>query len=99
MPTLLVTIDTPQQSIDLEVPGDVPIDALLPELVAACGLSPVGVNNAATQWVLAPAGSAPFPPNRSLIDCGVVDGARLSLQDAAMPRRAPDYFAVNPTFI
>jgi hypothetical protein len=99
MTTLLITIATSQQSVDLEVPGDVPIGELLPALVVACGLSRTATADATTQWTLGPASGGPFPPNRSLIACGVVDGASLTLQDAATPRRASEYFAVKPTFI
>jgi hypothetical protein len=99
MATLLITVDAPQQSIDLEVPGDVQISELLPALILACGLAPVDAATSSTQWMLSPIGGNPFSPNRSLIACGVVDGARLVLQDSSSPRRTPEYHAVKPTFI
>lgn len=82
MATVLVTIDGPQQSIDCEVPGDIPIGDLLPLLLDACGIaekSPSLVSPAT--WALGLPSGQPLRENQSLIACGVVDGMRLLLRD------------------
>ena len=96
MASVLVTIDTPRQSYDLEVPGDVPIGELLPALAQMCGLVSLGQPPA---WVLAGENGAPLQPGRTLISSGVIDGSRLQLHDATVAQRNANVRTTAPTFI
>ena len=84
METVLVTVSGPLRRVDLEMPGDVPISELIPTLLQVCG--PHGMLaaplNDASAWGLGSQTGGPFPQTRSLIECGVVDGALLVFQDA-----------------
>jgi hypothetical protein len=83
MRTVLVTVETPQGRADLEISGDVPIGELLPLLLEALGLELAGApQESFAVWRLGPRDGDPFPAARTLIECGVVDGKDLCLQDA-----------------
>ncbi|HLZ21763.1 MAG TPA: EsaB/YukD family protein [Ktedonobacterales bacterium] len=84
MRTVLVSLDTPQQRADLELPAEAPVGDLLPLLIEAFGLARTQPAAEATNlWLLREATSAPLHPARSLMDGGIVDGMRLLLQDVA----------------
>lgn len=88
MRTVLVTLDTPRQRADLELPAEAPVGDLLPLLLEAFALAaPATVTpsstNVANVWMLRAPNSAPLHPARSLSDGGIVDGMRLVLQDVA----------------
>lgn len=96
MGTLRVTIAGPSGQTDLDVPGDTPIGMLLPTFLS---VAPGTDAESPEGWVLG-ADEGPLPPERSLGDCGVADGALLKLRrvDAAVsadtapvagPRPAP----------
>ncbi|HEU5229962.1 MAG TPA: EsaB/YukD family protein [Ktedonobacteraceae bacterium] len=86
MQTLLVTVRGPRRSVDMELPGDIPISDLLPLLLEICG--PPGLAAAITghinrtPWCLkAVNASEPLKTSQTLIDAQVLDGAVLVLQE------------------
>src|SRR5579872_3500490 len=91
MRTVLVTLDTPRQRADLELPAEAPVGDLLPLLLEAFALATpatvtppsAGTANVANVWMLRAPNGAPLHPARSLSDGGIVDGMRLVLQDVA----------------
>src|SRR5215469_12164889 len=83
MRTVLVTLDTPRQRADLELPVEAPVSDLLPMLVEVFQLAATPPAEAANLWMLRGPNGAPLHPARSLGDGGIVDGMRLVLQDAA----------------
>src|SRR5690242_14912924 len=81
-PTLLITVRGPPKTVDLEVPGGVPIGELLPilreiwESVEDIKTVPLG-----NLPILQVAGThAPLSTQQTLIDAGLFDGAMLLLQ-------------------
>ncbi len=82
MQTVLTTINGPGRSIDLELPGEVPIHDLLPELVKLWEPSPQEASTDSLHWILAIADGGSLDTSRSLIESGVVDGTVLSLRDS-----------------
>ena len=84
MQTLLLTIISPQRSIDLELPAETPIAELLPALVKLC------INNAPTSqltWTLIVAEThKTLDTAQSLLEARLVDGAILVLQPQALVR-------------
>ncbi|MDQ2904059.1 MAG: EsaB/YukD family protein [Ktedonobacteraceae bacterium] len=75
--TLLVTVRGPQRTVDVELPGDIPISDLVPLLVEMCA-SP---NMHTTPWALrSTQTSIPLTPALSLFAAGVLDGVELVLQ-------------------
>jgi type VII secretion system (Wss) protein YukD len=94
METVLITLESTLFTVDLEVPADVPLVELLPVLLDVCG-NTAAPGTGTTQWSLsASPQSQPFPPHNTLAQCGVHDGAVLSLRDAnasarSVPQRAP----------
>lgn len=86
MRSVLVTVDAPHESLDLELPAEVPLRELLPILLELCRLpvTPPGPSGAAASsvWALGVAGLGPLPSSRSLAESEIVDGARLLLQDS-----------------
>ncbi len=99
MASVLVTIDTPRQSYDLEVPGDVPIGELLPALAQMCGMAPTANAGQPPMWILTGENGAPLQPARTLIGCGVIDGSRLQLHDAIAAQHSTNMRTTAPTFI
>ena len=83
MQTLLVTIQGPQHTIDLELPGDVPIRELLPTIIMLCGPShPTPLQQHPGAWGLGVLDAyAPLPVASSLTSENVVNGAILKLQE------------------
>jgi MinD-like ATPase involved in chromosome partitioning or flagellar assembly len=76
--TVLVTVVGPEESIDLELPGDVPVGDLIPAFVELFALE--SHSNDPYVWALGPSEGPPFPKEHSLLQCGVVDGAQIFLQ-------------------
>ncbi|MGH2517156.1 MAG: EsaB/YukD family protein, partial [Ktedonobacterales bacterium] len=84
MRTVLVTLDTPRQRADLELPAEAPVGDLLPLLLDAFTLAGTrSAGEAASGWLLRAPNGAALHPARSLMDGGIVDGMRLTLQDVA----------------
>ena len=87
MHTVLVTVRTPSQALDLELAAEMPVGTLMPALLAVCRLTPGGA--VAPTWTLGVEGGMALPATRSLAECGIVDGARLVLcADPAWPIQA-----------
>jgi hypothetical protein len=88
--TLLVTVRGPFKTIDLELPGDVPVGELIPLLLEICGSQENNPKNV----LQAPASlqvvgmRAPLSSDRTLIDANVCDGALLVLQTNQTPSSA-----------
>lgn len=80
MQTVLLTLIGPTRRIDLKLPAEVPIGELLPKILELCDL-PLAEQ---AQWRLVISGNhSVLPPTHSLLACGVVDGAILTLQNYA----------------
>lgn len=87
MSTVHVTIKAPHKKLDLTVPADLAIGRLMPSLLE---LADLGVGDgSAEDWAIAPPGADPLPAQRTLGDCGVTDGAVLTLHLAVEPRTEP----------
>lgn len=84
MASLMVTVFGPHGQRDLELPSAAPLHDLIPLLVQVCAPEMSG-----TQWAnaayfgLGPVGGQPFPADRTLDACGLMDGAVLAFQDMA----------------
>jgi hypothetical protein len=87
MAAVLVTVVGPAGRLDLEMPAEVPIVALLDALVRMLG----GTEGAAPagDWSLSPSGGDPLPATAPLAAAGVRDGAVLVLSDEHQPRSPP----------
>ncbi|HEX5439955.1 MAG TPA: EsaB/YukD family protein [Ktedonobacterales bacterium] len=101
MRTVLVTITGPEREVDCEIPGDAPISELLPLLMDACGLDTPASGGSSSSaltatWALGLESGPLFPMDKSLIACGVVDGARLLLRSRESRRmEAPPLAAAH----
>ena len=81
-PTILVTLRGPIETTDLELPGDVPVNELIPLLLEICGPDKNSAR-ASTQALMSlnVAGKhAPLSLHKTLVDADVYDGAVLILQ-------------------
>jgi len=100
--TLLITISGTQRGIDLEAPGDIAINALLPTLLELCEPQPLpnALNNPAAWGLGSIDNSQPLPATTSLIEAGVTDGAILLLQPvdywARRHEQTPPALAAGP---
>ena len=87
MATVLLTVRGPEQTVDMELPGDAPIGELFPMLIALCAphastaTTQVPTSALILRWRLRPLEGAAFEPTATLIDCGIMDGAILHLED------------------
>ena len=81
MSSVLVTVQGPEQSAELQLPGDRPVAELLPLLVEVCA---GGQQAEGACWELAPLGGLGFDPARTLHEVGVMDGSLLHLRDAGL---------------
>ncbi|PSM43000.1 hypothetical protein C6Y14_12555 [Streptomyces dioscori] len=77
-----VTIVGTRRRADLSVPVHATIAEYTPALLRACGQETTD-DTFPPVWSLALPGARPFPPEATLAESGVVDGATLYLQDAA----------------
>ncbi len=98
MQMLFVTVIGPQRTIDLELPGDVPIKELLPTLISLCGspgTSPIPTDD--YTWGLGVADTVEsLPVSSSLIAGKVVNATILRLRklsSSASGFRQKDKFA------
>jgi WXG100 protein secretion system (Wss), protein YukD len=80
--TVLVTVRGPSRTVDLELPGDVPVGELVPILLEICGAeedaSQEGRQAPPGLWVAGTPG--PLSSDTTLVDAGVYNGAVLGLQ-------------------
>ncbi|HEY6540311.1 MAG TPA: EsaB/YukD family protein [Ktedonobacteraceae bacterium] len=84
MQTILITVEALQRSVDLEVPGEIPVGELIPLLLEICkpAQAKLAPPAAPSTWGLGPKdGDEPLGEDYSLIDSGVMDGAILVLQN------------------
>jgi hypothetical protein len=107
MQTLLVTIIGPQRTIDLEMPGEVPIGELLPIVMTLCG-SPdfFPQQNALSSWGLGVIDAfVPLPLFSSLSAEKIVNGTILQLKersawasnrDGQKPKFVPEIIPPGP---
>ena len=82
MSSVLVTVQGPEQRLELQLPAQRPISDLLPGLVEVCcgGRAVEG-----SRWELGPLGGLAFDGARTLYEAGVIDGSLLHVRDAAAP--------------
>ncbi|MDQ6772880.1 MAG: EsaB/YukD family protein, partial [Candidatus Dormibacteraeota bacterium] len=87
-----VTVVGSRRRIDVQLPAEVAVAELLPDLVQLLDESQ---NGAAPAWVLLRLGREPLDPERGLAEQGVGDGTMLFLStvEAAPPPVAVDDFA------
>lgn len=78
---MLVTVQGPEQRVELQLPVDRPVGELLPLLVEVCA---AGQQSDEARWELAHLGGLAFDPARTLHQVGVVDGSLLALRDAGL---------------
>ena len=79
--SVLVTIQGPEQRVELQLPGDRPVIELLPLLIEMCA---GGQRSEDSRWELAPLGGLAFDEMRTLGEVGVMDGSLLHLRDTAL---------------
>jgi MinD-like ATPase involved in chromosome partitioning or flagellar assembly len=79
--SVLVTVQGPEQRVELQLPCDRPVTELLPLLVDVCAANHKSED---ARWELAALGSLAFDGTRTLHEVGVMDGALLHLRDAAL---------------
>ncbi|WP_055587477.1 type VII secretion integral membrane protein EccD [Peterkaempfera griseoplana] len=77
-----VTVVGTRRRVDLAVPADAAIAEYTPTLLDLVGQVEFD-DTFPPVWSLAMPGTSPFPPEASLRECGVVDGATLYLRDMA----------------
>src|SRR5262249_47714189 len=80
--SVLVTVQGPDERVELQLPAHQPIVELLPLLVEVCCGGQVIEG---TEWELGLLGGLAFDGARTLHDVGVMDGSRLHLRDAGAP--------------
>jgi len=80
--TLLITIRGPFQTLDLELPGDVPISELLPlllEIVSFQSKDPQALSQA-NAYLYVAGMYTPLPSDATLINAGIGNGTELELR-------------------
>jgi MinD-like ATPase involved in chromosome partitioning or flagellar assembly len=89
MNTCAVTIAGPDRRVDLVVSTETPISDLIPTFVElSMDEAPPG-NGRSPVWTVAPPGHQPLPLDRTLAQCGVADGAVLTLTELRSAAMAP----------
>ncbi len=89
MSTSAVTIAGPERRVDLVVPTDVPITELMARFVELGFHEPPGPDERQPVWGVALHGSKPLPSSSTLAECGVADGAVLTLTELRSQAMAP----------
>ena len=90
--TLLVTVRGPFKTLDLELPGDVPVSELTPLLLEICGPQEYDIKKVlqAPISLQVEGMRTPLSPERTLIAADVYDGAVLVLQTKHSLPTSPD---------
>jgi MinD-like ATPase involved in chromosome partitioning or flagellar assembly len=89
MNTCAVTIAGPDRRVDLVVSTETPISDLIPTFVElSLDEAPVQ-NGRAPVWTVTPPGQQPLPLDRTLGECGISDGAVLTLTEIRSQAAAP----------
>jgi hypothetical protein len=87
MNTCAVTIAGPDRRVDLVVSTETPISDLIPTFVELS--MDEAPNGRAPVWSVAPPGHQPLPLDRTLGECGIADGAVLTLTEIRSQAMAP----------
>jgi WXG100 protein secretion system (Wss), protein YukD len=86
--TLLITVQGPRRTVDVELPGDVLTGELFPLLLEMCGdpaISPPPGERVAAFWFLTPARTGkPLASALTLFDNNILDGDVLHLQERSL---------------
>jgi MinD-like ATPase involved in chromosome partitioning or flagellar assembly len=80
---MLISLDHGHRRLSLSVPGDLPVESLVPLLVDACGA------DASATWALVPRGDTPLRPGQTLREAGMWPGALLALRATDAGERRP----------
>jgi MinD-like ATPase involved in chromosome partitioning or flagellar assembly len=78
--SLLVTVQGPDERVELALSGDRPVRELLPLLVDVCAASR---RDPDARWELAPLGGLAFDASKTLTEVGVMDGSLLHFRNVA----------------
>jgi MinD-like ATPase involved in chromosome partitioning or flagellar assembly len=89
MNTCAVTIAGPDRRVDLVVSTETPISELIPTFVELSMDEAPADNGRSAVWTVAPPGHQPLPLDRTLAQCGVSDGAVLTLTEVRSQAMAP----------
>src|SRR5205807_6489460 len=91
MSRVLITVVGPRRRANLAVPFDCPINDLMSGLVERCGEDTNGHNGdgGGREWAISRSDARLLPPDRSLQDCGITDGAILYLRPASVGDSQP----------
>ena len=89
MNTCAVTIAGPDRRVDLVVSTETPISDLIPTFVELSMDEAPADNGRTPVWTVAPPGHQPLPLDRTLAECGVADGAVLTLTEVRSQAMAP----------
>jgi hypothetical protein len=89
MNTCAVTIAGPDRRVDLVVSTETPISDLIPTFVELSMDEAPVENGRAPVWTVTPPGQQPLPLDRTLGQCGVADGAVLTLTEIRSQAMAP----------
>jgi MinD-like ATPase involved in chromosome partitioning or flagellar assembly len=89
MNTCAVTIAGPDRRVDLVVSTETPIAELIPTFVELSMDAPPPGNGRSPVWTVAQPGHQPLPLDRTLGQCGVADGAVLTLTELRSAAMAP----------
>lgn len=89
MNTCAVTIAGPDRRVDLVVSTETPISDLIPTFVELSMDEAPVENGRAPVWTVTPPGRQPLPLDRALGQCGVADGAVLTLTEIRSQAMAP----------
>ncbi|HLG62901.1 MAG TPA: EsaB/YukD family protein [Ktedonosporobacter sp.] len=89
MRTVLLTIVSAHQTIDLKLPAEVPIGDLIPRIRELCGVSvpDPGPAKRLSWHLLLPSSGKTLDAGRSLSETGIIDGAILLLQNSSTIER------------
>jgi MinD-like ATPase involved in chromosome partitioning or flagellar assembly len=89
MNTCAVTIAGPDRRVDLVVSTETPISELIPTFVELSSDEPPDGNGRTPVWSVAQPGRDPLPLDRTLGQCGIADGAVLTLTEVRSKAMAP----------
>ena len=91
MSRVLITVVGPRRRANLAVPFECPINDLMSGLVERCGEDTNGHNGdgGGREWAISRSDARLLPPDRSLQDCGITDGAILYLRPASVGDSQP----------
>lgn len=79
-PPLLVTIEGLNGAVDVELPSELALSAMLPQLIQHPRVSLPGSPSAASDWTIGIKGGQKLDPANSLSNYGVLEGTILLLQ-------------------